>query len=119
MVSVVDAELLAALSVSPLYVAVMLWLPGVSELVVRELAPLESGWELNTLPPSLKVTEPVIGGPLLLVTVAVKVMGKPTVLLLAVVANAVAVFALVICSLTVFEVPLTFALSPAYWAERV
>src|ERR1700677_3252573 len=97
----------------------MLWLPGASELVVRELAPLESAAELNTLVPSLNVTDPVIGGPLPFVTVAVKVMGRPTVLLAAVVANAVAVVALVICSLMMFEAPLMLALSPAYCAERL
>ena len=97
----------------------MPWLPGARVVTVMELVPDASATEPSTVVPSLKVTEPVSAGPLLFVTVAVHRTAVPTVAVPTLNAKAVTVLAWVICSLTVFEVPLMLAVSPAYCADKV
>lgn len=75
-VSVVDVD--AALFASPLYVAVIEWLPADSVDVVHDaLPPLKVTAAQITIAPSLNVTVPVGDWPL---TVALKVMLWPTTL---------------------------------------
>ena len=67
-------EVLAALLVSPLYRAVIEWLPVVNDAVVIEAVPPASVAVPSCVPPSKNVTVPVGASP---VTVAVNRTGCP------------------------------------------
>ena len=69
------AEVLGPVAVSPLKVAVMVWVPTASVLVMKVAMPFASMPVPRAVVPSRKVTVPVGVGPVAVETVAVKVTG--------------------------------------------
>ncbi len=114
-VSVRAAEALPLLSVSPLYVAIKWWVPGVRFAKVTAAVPLlPTAAVPYVLAPSAKVTVPVGVGPVPPSTVAVSVTAVPTGTEALLLATVVIVEPCWIVSVKALEVEGAFWVSPAY-----